>query len=75
MTEDNVIFIGDQEVHTKDLTEEQKYFWQQVLDLKNKQARIQFELDQVNASLSVFDSALTKSYQQSVAEDEKTEVN
>ena len=36
MTEDNVIFIGDQEVHTKDFTEEQKYFWQQLLDIKNK---------------------------------------
>ena len=75
MTEDNVIFIGDQEVHTKDLTEEQKYFWQQVLDLKNKQARIQFELDQVNASLSVFDSALTESYKKSSQEKSEEKVN
>lgn len=75
MTEDNVIFIGDQEVHTKDLTEEQKYFWQQVLDLKNKQARIQFELDQVNASLSVFDNALTKSYKKSSQEKSEEKVN
>ena len=75
MTEDNVIFIGDQEVHTKDLTEEQKYFWQQVLDLKNKQARIQFELDQVNASLLVFDNALTKSYKKSSQEKSEEKVN
>jgi hypothetical protein len=75
MTEDNVIFIGDQEVHTKDLTEEQKYFWQQVLDLKNKQARIQFELDQVNASLSVFDNALTESYKKSSQEKSEEKVN
>ena len=75
MTEDNVIFIGDQEVHTKDLTEKQKYFWQQVLDLKNKQARIQFELDQVNASLSVFDNALTESYKKSSQEKSEEKVN
>tara|TARA_A100000171_G_C2127817_1_gene144696 strand:- start:1851 stop:2081 length:231 start_codon:yes stop_codon:yes gene_type:complete len=76
MTKENVIFIDDKEVKVSDLTEQQQYLHQQLLDLKNKQFRIQFELDQVNASYSVFQNALSQSYKESVAEeDKKTEVN
>ena len=76
MTEENVIFIDDKEVKVSDLTEQQQYLHQQLLDLKNKQFRIQFELDQVNASYSVFQNTLSQSYKESVSEeDKKTEVN
>ena len=76
MTKENVIFIDDKEVKVSDLTEQQQYLHKQLLDLKNKQFRIQFELDQVNASYSVFQNALAQSYKESVAEeDKKTEVN
>ena len=43
------------------MTDKQKYFTQQVQDLTNKQTRLQFELDQVNASLGVFKQALIDS--------------
>ena len=45
---------------TDNLTEQQRYIRSQIVDLKNKQARIHFELDQVNASLGVFENAYQK---------------
>ena len=51
---ENIISIDDKEVNYDELNEQQRYWHQQMLDLRNKQTRIQFELDQVNASFSVF---------------------
>ena len=45
---DNVVFLDDKELKVKDFNDQQKYFYQQIVDLKNKQTRIQFELDQGN---------------------------
>ena len=77
--EENVVLIDDKEVKVSELTNEQLYFTQQINDLQNKQARINFELDQVNASLSVFRNSLLESYKKTVAESEeekaKVEVN
>ena len=56
-TQEPVVMIDDQEIKVSDLSAEQQYFHQQILDLTNKQKRIQFELDQINASLSVFQYA------------------
>ncbi len=56
-TQEPVVMIDDKEVKVSELTNEQQYFHSQILDLTNKQKRIQFELDQVNASLSVFQNA------------------
>ena len=61
---ENVVFLGDKEVKVADLTEEQKYFHSQVIDLSNQKARITFQLDQVNASLKVFEDAFVKSTQE-----------
>ena len=60
-SEEKVIFINDVELKEPDMTDKQKYFTQQVQDLTNKQTRLQFELDQVNASLGVFKQALIDS--------------
>ena len=60
-SEEKVVFINDVELKESDMTDKQKYLAQQVQDLTNKQTRIQFELDQVNASLSVFKQALINS--------------
>ena len=58
-----------EEVNESDnLTEQQRYIRSQIVDLKNKQARIHFELDQVNASLGVFENAYQKTF-----EEQKTE--
>ena len=64
------------QVKDEDLTDEQKYFKNQVVDLRNKQARLQFELDQINASLNVFEKSLIHSMKKAADEilnDEKTE--
>ena len=58
---ENVVFLGDKEIKVADLTDEQKYFHSQVIDLTNQKARITFQLDQVNASLKVFEDAFVKS--------------
>ena len=62
MTVESVVMIGNKEVKVSDLTEDQKYYYQQCLDLKNKQMKLKFDLDQINASYTVFENALTKSY-------------
>tara|TARA_R100001126_G_scaffold96308_1_gene68621 strand:+ start:2763 stop:3011 length:249 start_codon:yes stop_codon:yes gene_type:complete len=60
-TQKPVVMIDDKEVKVSDLTKQQQYLHSQILDLTNKQKRIQFELDQVNASLSVFQNAFIES--------------
>ena len=65
---ENVVFLGDKEVKVADLTEEQKYFHSQVIDLTNKKARLAFQLDQINASLKVFEDAFVKSTKEKAEE-------
>ena len=62
------IMIDDKEIKSSELTTEQQYFHTQILDLTNKQKRIQFELDQINASLSVFQNAFIESAKQKADE-------
>ena len=57
MTEEAVVFIDDKEIKVSDLTDEQRYFHSQLLDLRNKEASLKFQLDQVAASISVFQNA------------------
>jgi len=57
MTEEAVIFIDDEEVKVSELSDEQRYLHSQLLDLRNKEASLKFQLDQVAASMSVFQSA------------------
>ena len=59
MTVESVVMINDKEVKVSDLTEDQQYFYQQCLDLKNKQMKLKFDIDQINASYTVFENALT----------------
>ena len=67
-TQEPVVMIDDKEVKVSDLTNQQQYLHSQILDLTNKQKRIQFELDQVNASLSVFHNAFIESAKQKADE-------
>ncbi len=67
-TQEPVVMIDDKEVKVSELTSEQQYFHSQILDLTNKQKRIQFELDQVNASLNVFQNAFIESAKQKADE-------
>ena len=67
-TQEPVVMIDDKEVKVSDLTNQQQYLHSQILDLTNKQKRIQFELDQINASLSVFQNAFIESAKQKADE-------
>ena len=67
-TQEPVVMIDDKEIKVSELTNEQQYLHSQILDLTNKQKRIQFELDQINASLSVFQNAFIESAKQKADE-------
>jgi len=58
---ENVVFLDDKEIKVADLSDEQKYYHSQVIDLRNQKARLAFKLDQINASLKVFEDAFVKS--------------
>jgi hypothetical protein len=68
---ENIISIDDKEIKYDELNEQQRYWHQQMLDLRNKQTRIQFELDQVNASFSVFQNLFVGSLQEEEEQEEK----
>ena len=75
MTKENVIMIDNKEVKVSELTEDQQYYYQQLLDLKNKQMKLKFDIDQVNASYTVFENALTQSYRNPELETETKTLN
>ena len=56
MQKENKAVIGDNEILEKEMTEEQKYLANQITDLRNKKAKIQFDLDQIQAALAVFEN-------------------
>ena len=70
--EENTITIDGNELKESDLTDKQKYLTSQCRDLLGKKSRIEFELDQVQASLNVFQKALVDSTKE-VAEEILTE--
>ena len=57
MKEEAVVFIDDEEIKVSELSDEQRYLHSQLLDLKNKEASLKFQLDQVTASRTVFQNA------------------
>ena len=59
--QDPVVMLDDKEMKIADLTPQQQYFHRQILDLNNKKQQTEFQLDQINASLSVFNDAFIKS--------------
>ena len=59
--EENKAVIGDNEILESEMTEEQKYLANQITDLRNKKSKIQFDLDQIQAALSVFENTFIAS--------------
>ena len=57
---DNGIVIDGTEIKESDMTQKQIYLTNQCKDLLNKKGRLEFELDQVQASLNVFQQALVQ---------------
>ncbi len=71
--EEPVVKIGDEEIKVADLTPQQQYLHSQILDLLNQESRIQFQLDQVKASKSVFERAFINSTKEQADEVLETE--
>tara|TARA_R100000654_G_scaffold38900_1_gene64703 strand:+ start:104 stop:352 length:249 start_codon:yes stop_codon:yes gene_type:complete len=68
-----VVMLDDKEMKVSDLTPQQKYLHSQILDLNNQEARIKFQLDQVQASKSVFEKAFIDSAKEQADEVLETE--
>lgn len=60
MTTENKITINETEYNVDDLSAEQKYLVSQLQDLNNKQANLQFQLDQIQAAKTVFGNTLSQ---------------
>ena len=56
-----MVMLDDKEMKVSDLTPQQQYLHRQILDLNNKKQQTEFQLDQINASLSVFNNAFINS--------------
>jgi len=75
MSEEAVVLIDDKELKVSELSDQQRYLHSQILDLRNKEASLKFQLDQVAASMSVFQNAFieaSKEVAEEVAEEETT---
>jgi hypothetical protein len=68
-----IVILDDKEMKVSDLTPQQQYFHSQILDLSNQESRIQFQLDQVKASKSVFEKAFIDSTKEQADEVLETE--
>ena len=68
-----LVMLDDKEMKVSDLTPQQKYLHSQILDLNNQEARIKFQLDQVQASKSVFEKAFIDSTKEQADEILETE--
>jgi len=73
MSEEAKVTLDGQELKVKDFSDQQKYLYNQIVDLKNKQGRLNFETDQINASLSVFENAFKESFKEEPEEAETEE--
>jgi hypothetical protein len=68
-----MVMLDDKEMKVSDLTPQQQYLHSQLLDLNNQEARIKFQLDQVQASKSVFEKAFLDSTKKQADEVLETE--
>ena len=68
MTEENIITLDGEKIKNEDLSQEQQYLKRQVIDLRNKKSRLQFDLDQILVSLQSFEQSLLDSFKESAGE-------
>jgi len=69
------ITLDGNEIKESEMSEKQKYLTRQCTDLKAKKSDIEFQLDQVVASLNVFSQALVESLKEISDEVLTTEQN
>tara|TARA_R100001460_G_C3536908_1_gene174085 strand:+ start:811 stop:1053 length:243 start_codon:yes stop_codon:yes gene_type:complete len=58
MSEEKINTIGDQEIKDGDLTQEQRHHKNHVISLRNKIAKLQFEIDDLMPSLKWHENSL-----------------
>tara|TARA_R110002012_G_scaffold151219_1_gene311147 strand:- start:18 stop:254 length:237 start_codon:yes stop_codon:yes gene_type:complete len=74
--EENIITLDGEKIKNEDLSQEQQYLKRQIIDLRNKKSRLQFDLDQTLVSLQSFEQILLNSFKESAGEvlSDKSEV-
>ena len=75
MSDENVLTLDGKTFKQEDLTSEQKYFRQQITDLKGKIVKAKFELDQIIVAEKQFNNLLITSLKNTMTKDEKKEVS
>lgn len=73
MNKETKVILDEKELEVKNFTDQQKYLYNQLIDLRNKKSRLNFELDQVKASYSVFENDFMKSFKEEPKETETEE--
>jgi len=71
MQEEIINTIGGQDIKNKDLSPEQQHHKNHVLSLRNKIAKLQFEIDELTPSLQFYENSLIATTQ--TKEDEASE--
>ena len=66
-----VVKVGDKELEYSELSDNSKYYHNQLLDLIEKRGKLQFQLDQINMSVKGFETLFIESTKETV--EEKTE--
>ena len=61
---DNKAIVGDKEILESEMTDKQKYLANQITDLRNKEAKLKFDLDQIVAAMNVFQNSFIASTQE-----------
>ena len=59
--EENKAKVGDKEILESEMTDKQKYLANQITNLRKKKEQILFDLDQIEAALTVFQNSFIAS--------------
>ena len=76
MEENTATLTDGTQILESEMTEHQKYLANQITDLRNKEAKLTFDMDQIKAALTVFQNsfiASTKQEADKVLEENKKE--
>ena len=66
--EENKAVIGDKQILESEMTEQQKFLAKQITDLRNKESKLQFDMDQIKAALTLFQNTFIQSTQDEAKE-------
>ena len=73
--EENKAKVGDKEILESEMTDKQKYLANQITNLRNKKEQMLFDLDQIEAALTVFQNSFIASTKEEAEEILKEDKN